>query len=818
VPRATAIPRLSDLRHAFRSLRRSRTAFGLATASLGVGVAMCVTMFAVIDAIIKPNIPVERADDLYVVQWEARYRRPAPTGSAAATPPPPRPRPSAALERLDAIEALGSMPGSWSFRGGNISSMGIASAPGSALADGQAVELSAATFRMLGARPLHGRFYDGLADPTITGRAVVISEPLWRQLYRDKKQFAPFTLHVGGYPFTVVGVAEPRLERLLYGNVWIQKADTIEEKELVRVRPGVTREQLRVALVGVSAALATAWGIPPANATFRIQSAARRTIGLPTLAIAVSWAALAVLLIACVNIANLQLVRGLSRLRDLAVRVAVGASRADIVRVQLAESTIIALAGGAAGVLLSFVLMHVVRATAPGELIEHDFVAPQFSWRVGAASIVLTGFAATLFGLVPALRVSRFDVNMLLQSGAGTGTTRRSHRYYGALVVVEVAFAMALSVCAALLATTVLAAETYDYGYRSRELIAGGVTVPYRDTTASVLPVVLQRTASIRAMPEIAGASYEIPASFDSGIVTTDAPDPERARRQMPGSDLNLVDRDYFLTLGAPVTGPGFAAYDGTTPIAVIDSIAARTIFGYTDAVGRRMKLGPANSSRPWILVVGVSPHILRTANASSIMALIEPQIFVLDQTGVSVTPGSRLYRALWIARPKATAQATFPILRDRLAPAAVAPLDEMNNRNQVTRIQSFVASVFLGFAIVGMGLAMLGVYSVMAYSVSQRRREFGVRMAFGATGPSLARMVLLNVNIPILAGLALGLVAARTGEGQLGNYVGAFENVAQVVVYLAAPLAMFAAAMAAGLSSALSASRTNPVEAIRGN
>jgi ABC-type antimicrobial peptide transport system permease subunit len=212
-----------------------------------------------------------------------------------------------------------------------------------------------------------------------------------------------------------------------------------------------------------------------------------------------------------------------------------------------------------------------------------------------------------------------------------------------------------------------------------------------------------------------------------------------------------------------------------------------------------------------------VSKHIRRRSRASG-LSLIKPQIFVLDQTGASVTPGERLTSSLWIARPKTTAVATFPILRDRLAPAAVTPLDEMNGRNRTARIQSFVASVFLAFAIVGMGLAMLGVYSVMAYSVSQRRREFGVRIAFGATGPSLARMVLLHVNIPILAGLALGLIVARMGETQLGNYVGAFANIAQIVVYLAAPMAMFAAAMAAGLSSALNASRTNAVEAIRGN
>jgi putative ABC transport system permease protein len=206
-----AIPSLTDLRHAFRSLRRARTAFGLATASLAIGIAMCVTMAGVLDTIVSPNIPIERPGDLYEVGWAASFRM-APRGT-------PRPNPDSALQRIATVKAIAKPPRG--FVGG------IISASGSTLIEGYGTGVDPTTLAMLGVRPMHGRLFVAPASGPIDGREAVLSEALWRQLYRGKRPFAPFTLHVDGHTLNVVGVAEPRLDRILGGKFWIQASDPL---------------------------------------------------------------------------------------------------------------------------------------------------------------------------------------------------------------------------------------------------------------------------------------------------------------------------------------------------------------------------------------------------------------------------------------------------------------------------------------------------------------------------------------------------------------------------------------------------------------
>jgi putative ABC transport system permease protein len=275
------------------------------------------------------------------------------------------------------------------------------------------------------------------------------------------------------------------------------------------------------------------------------------------------------------------------------------------------------------------------------------------------------------------------------------------------------------------------------------------------------------------------------------------------------------VDAEFFHTFGVPVRGGFNPADDGSTPTAVIDSVAARALFGDGDPIGHMIKLGPPSSTIPWIRVVGVSRHVRWRMPNGVVTSTMDPQVYLLDRRAVA--PPFRTGDAMWYVRPARDLEATFAAVRERTPSASLTLFDDANWRNMFDRMITFIAGLFTAFAAVGLVLAMIGVYGVLAHSVSQRTREFGVRIAFGATTGDLVRLVLMQANVPVLAGLALGLVAGNAGESVIGYFVAAFVSEAQIGVYLIAPLAIFAATVVAGLAPALRASRTSPTEAIRG-
>jgi putative ABC transport system permease protein len=266
----------------------------------------------------------------------------------------------------------------------------------------------------------------------------------------------------------------------------------------------------------------------------------------------------------------------------------------------------------------------------------------------------------------------------------------------------------------------------------------------------------IARRNSLRSLPGVANATFVIPAAFDSGKVTTDDPDLSRATQPMGMRNApRIVDAEFFRTFGVPVRGGFNPVDDGSTPTAVIDSVAARTLFGDGDPIGHMIKLGPPRSTVPWIRVVGVSRHVRWRMPNGAITSTMDPQVYLLDRRAVA--PPFRTGDAMWYVRPADDLEATFAAVRERTPSASLTLFDDANWRNMFDRMITYIAGLFTAFAAVGLALAMIGVYGVLAHSVSQRTREFGVRIALGATTGDFVRLVLTQANMPVLVGIALG-------------------------------------------------------------
>jgi putative ABC transport system permease protein len=689
----------------------------------------------------------------------------------------------------------------------------------------QGATISAELFPLLGVAPALGRGFRPDDDQPGAPGAILLGNDLWHRRYHADPAVIGRVILVNAMPYTVVGVMPARFRFPEKVDAWVPLAPIAHANlrtyrdlnVLARLRPGIGPDQAGADLAAFARrqaalypAIDTGWDATLLPLREELQSEGQRRFVLTLLG-----AVLFVLMIACANVANLQLARAADRQREVAVRLAFGAGRGRIARQLLTESLLLALGGAALGTLLAVWGLQLTRAAIPASHPMPYWIHLDLDGPVLLATLLAAVGTGLLFGLAPALAASRSELQEVLKEGGRTtGAGRGRQRLRGALVVVEIALALTLLIGTSLFTRSFLKLRQDSGGLGTTRLLALRVYMPDRRYDAGAKTRrVEDLVRRIEALPgvEQAGASNLVPldGGGEGALVAIEG-------REMPrGAEPSIlyagVTSHFFRSLGAALlAGRGFTDREAgeRTPIAVVNATLARRFWHGEAAVGRRFRLLDIHRDE-WLTVVGVVADF----KGEGIDEKIKPSAYLpfpymaMPNTGLvvrtRVSPGAL---AATVRRAVHASDPGLPVF-------AVATLEEL--RSSSYWAQRLFSSMFGVFGAVALCLAAIGIYGVLAYNVSQRRREIGVRVALGARHRHILGLVLGQALALALGGIACGLAAAfgvTRVIGQLLYEVSPTDpaSFAGIAIFLAG-VALLASALPA--RSALDA---DPLEALR--
>ncbi len=785
---------LLTLRHALRSLRRSPGFLAVAVASLGIGLGLTTTMFAVLDALLNPAVPYPEPDRLYSVAWHVDTRHTGVTEGQAFR---------FIKDNARSFDAV--VPTSWTFAmlagGGGTTQEWIG-------------EVTPSFFQAIDVPPVMGRTFTENDAPM---QGAIVNETVFKRLYGHRRSLHGATISLDGQRRPILGVMPASLTEP--GTILLQLPSSTDRGEgriwrpLVRLRRGVTIEQAQAEMAMLARQLTdihNARLVGPFD--FSLVSVRPTSGFLRDIHKAMLGSALAVLLIACTNLANLMFVRGLVRRREVALRLALGANRRTVMMQLLTESLLIAGLGGLLGLLLSTWGGDILLSTIPRNLQWIGIISPQFSWRVFASAAAATILSAILFGLVPAIRVVRgVSLDEALKDGA-TATSRRLPRY-SVLVVSELALALVVVMGSGLLLKNLRHTSEVSDNFDARRLLTGFVTVR-RDSsrTAGDLDAIRASVlVRIRGIPGVADAALSASAVPPGRFVTAEMSDSVRA---IPAIDYQVVSPSFLRTMNLRVVeGRDFEDGDVTYGAVILNAAAAAYFYPHGGAVGRMLKLGAPASDGPWVRIIGIA------------------------RTATQGRPGLRMHVAyggggFYVVRPMgAQNQAKLLVRMTGESPATIGAVNSaIRGATGVTfgGVQPYLAyldeslasmrylvRLFVGMSVVALVLAAIGLYGTLAYTVTQRYREFAIRVAVGAQRADLLQVFAHDTAVMVLAGTALGAFAALAATPLLGDYLGDVRP-SDVMTLITTELIILATATFAALGPARRALRVSPMDILR--
>ena len=754
-----------DLRYALRSLLRQPSFALTAILTLALGIGATTAIFTVVNAVVFRPLPVERPDRLVAVlnQW------------AGAS----RPSVNVSGQDFDDWKAQNrSFKVMARYQGGENSILL------NNVADYASVHrVTPGFFEAVGVHAAAGRLLTAGEEQPGGPLAAVISDAFWNQRFNRDAKAVGSTITFDGRIFTIVGVLAPGFRfparADIYAPAWPYPVRSTRSghnyRVVARLNDGVTIEQAREEMMAIARRLEQEYPETNRNKMATVVPLKDLLVGdtrqtFDTLL----WASAVVLLIACANVANLLLARSSARAREMVVRAAVGAGRRRLVRQLLTESLVLGVVSGLAGAWLARLGVVALLALAPADLPRGDEITVDLTALLFAIVIALA--AAFIFGLMPALQTSRVQlVAGLREGGKGTSIGARGAWARNAFVVAEIALAVALVTGAGLLARSLAALASVDMGFSPDRLLVLGTTFPVRSFEEAPRGTAFYRDllADIRALPGVdaVGGVTSMPTAMRSnGTFVIEGSTPLLpAGAKSPQAILNVVTPDYFRTLRVPITrGRDFTAADTRTApfVAIVNEALVRAVFGAGDPIGRRIQCGL--DSREFMTIVGVVGDV-RTAGPGT---PADPEILMPYEQHPGPATSLNLIVRSDTVEPLALAE---PIRRAIAARSSSVPVkvSTMENRLDLAtatpRFRTFLVVVFAGVALL---LAIAGVYGVMAYTVSQRIPELGVRVALGATPWNILTLILAQGGKLAAAGLALGLglsvVTARLLQGLL--------------------------------------------------
>ena len=799
----------SNFRHAWRGLVRTPAFLVTSVVTLALAIGAVVGMFNVVSTVLLRPLPFPQSDRLVVL-----------SGSAPGSDLPERFGPGQEFY-LQYKERSQLLDGIFLFGAGT-----------STLRTETRVERVPMAFptndvyATLGARPQSGR----LPTPEDEDRVVLISDRLWSGWFNRDPNVIGKSYFVSGAMREVIGIMPPEFtfpsdDTLLWVAGEVRPAQVrpgqLGPPLIARMKPGVTREQLSAELTRLSKELPARFGGPPNYAriieqhTAVVEPLLERLVGpVVTTSLWVLLAAvLVVLLIACANVANLFMVRAEGRRRDLAVRRAIGASRAQLVRLQLIEASIVALLAGVLAVALSAMTLPIFLRAAPAGIPRLGTVSLDVPTLV--AAFVLVVLATLACGAVPALHASSPDLTRLRE---GTrGSTGRRHLGRDVLVVAQTALALVLLIGSALLVQSFQRLRNVDPGYDTADLYTFQFAPeqPRLTDGPSWGRFHLEFMDRLRALPGVAGVGVVNNIPLDegtgSGRFLTDA------MNQDGGGALlaqNFAGGDYFNVMGIDLLrGRPFTNDEAVTPNSnvIISRSAAERLWSDRDPIGQRMR--PTNGPVQWFTVVGVVQDVKQNDWRSSGEAAV-----YLPLTGPTPRSWSLGSPAYVVKSPRASSLGSE--VRDlvrQVAPEAPVYRDfTMEFLAERSMVQLSFTMLTLGVvSALAMILGAVGLYGVLSYVVAERTREIGVRMALGATAPAVRRMVVSQGARVVLIGAAVGIGVALASTRLLKTLLYEVDAV-NGVVFVAMSLTMIAIGMLASYLPARRASSVDPAVSLR--
>jgi putative ABC transport system permease protein len=794
---------LQDIRYAVRLLAKSPGFTLLATLTIGLGIGVNATIFSSVNALLLRPFPYE--DQARVVSVRAMNARYGSDASNLSYPDFDDWR-----EQSRSFSALAAHTG----RSYNLAS----SEEEPERVEGESI--SASLFPLLGVAPLLGRTFLPEEDQVGADRVAILSHALWQRRFSGDSTVVGRAVLVNGERHTIVGVMPPRFEFPADAKIWTPLAlspDSLRGAHYLeavgRLKPGVTIEQADAELRAIAARLEQQYPETNKDWSTSVVPLREHEIGeyRPVLYI-MQGAVLLVLLIACANVANLLLARASGRSREIAVRTAIGAGRGRIVRQLLTESVILALAGAGLGVLFASWGNAFVDAAVPDD--RPFWMTFDMDWRVLSFTTGLAVCTGVLFGLAPALQASSPDLNETLKEGGRTGTSGRRNRLRGALVIAEVALSVVLVIGAALMIGSFVRLQQVDPGYNRDNVLLLRVYLAGRayDSAYARTAFFDQALARVKAVPGVrfAVATTNTPLSGSSTGSSIRIEGESYAPGEEPGATWRSTTADYFNVFQIPlVRGRSFTPTEvrDTAEVAVVSAAMAQRFWPNQSALGKRFRLD--GDDERWLSVIGVTPDVKhRQLNERP-----EAQ-FYLPYTQSAWRGATVAVRTAGdpLAHAGAIRQAIQSV--DRNLPVFGVTTAEADYRQAVWEPR-FFGQLFGGFAVIAMLLAVSGIYGVMAYMVTQRTHEIGVRLALGAPRREVMTMVVTRGAVLALGGIVIGLVGAFGLTRVLSSMlfgVGATD----AVTFAGIALLLGVVAIVASYIPALRASRVDPMVALR--
>jgi len=809
-----------DLKYASRTLRKHPGFAAVVVITLALGIGANTAIFSFVDAVILNPLPFPESDRLVVISqtnnegnevsvsllnfqdWQARSRSFDEFGGVRFT--------TFNLTGIDTPQHLA------------------------------AQEVTLNYFSILGVQPQVGRIFSPEEDKFGAARTALISDSLWRTAFGADPNIVGRSIKLDSDTVTVIGVMPPRFELFtkpdlltpLSGSLdpnspWFDRGNHMGLYALGKLRKGISVSQAETEMRQIAAQLEKEY--PAVNSGHGVLTQALQTSvvhDVRSTLLVLMGAVGFVLLIACVNVANLSLARSLVRQQEMGIRMALGAGRGRLIRQSLSESLLLSILGGLAGILVARLLLSALISLAPPNLPRLADV--QLSGRVLLFTAAVTLLTSLLFGLLPALSSTR--ITAAFSEGGRTSTSgpiRR--RIFDSLLVAEIAFALIVLTGAGLMTRTMYKIANVDPGFRTDHLLTMRMDIygpQYRNNLPHIEAFQKAALTNIKALPGVESAAFTLSlpiAGSQWGSVFTVGDRPVVDRSQIPIAAFNPVSPEYFQTMGIRLLqGRSFNEADGpeSPKVAVINETLARRFWPNENPIGKRVRQGWPEWTTPWCEVIGVVADV----KLNGVIETTPLHVYLpLAQNGQA-----SVYLAVR-TKPEpqtlaASVQSALHSIDSQVPIYQVRTMDERLKRAVVS--QRAVMVLLSAFAVLAILLAAVGIYGVISWGVVQRTRELGLRMALGALPREVMWLVLRRSMLLVSAGVILGLLGAfavtrllgaSLTEGGPGNTPLLFGvRAVDPITFIVAPILLALIAFIACCLPAWRVTKIDPLVALR--
>ena len=800
-----------DLRYALRIYLNHKTFTFIATLALAIGIGANTALFAVINAVLLRPLPYPEAQRIAQV-----YRR-TTWGTSPLLEYPWFRFAERSNHSMEYLAAWGTGP-RVNVRNGDSSQVV------------QSVKVSSDFFRVFGVHPVRGRDFNRADDAPGGAPVAVISHPLWTSLFAGDPNILGRVLRIKDENYTVIGVMRPGFTGGADADVWIpyRKAEDWTESVVAhlvagRLRPGVTMEDARHDLDLLWDRLRKEQpGAVPSNVLGAVVTTYLERIigGYRTPMLLLCLAAACVLMIACVNVANLLLARAVGRRREIAIRIALGTSRSRLIRQLLTESVLLATVSGVAGLALAVVVLHTLKEWLAFQLIRGHEISLDFRVvSLAVAASVLTGIA---FGLAPALHLAGVSPIRLLRDFGGAAVSRGARRFQAGLVSAQIGLSTVILLAAGLLLISFERLQDYDLGFTPQGVLTVESSMKFQ-TTAPAIASLQRVTDKLTAIPGVQSVAVvnRLPTDFSGFYDVTLLPDPvQRNALEQVSEEPREITPRFFDVMRIPVrSGRQFAERDNATsaPVAIVNEAFVRKYLGNVNPIGLHLvigrSMGPGFADLPRE-VVGVAADTRgeRKRRGESPPTVYTPIAQFPDEIMAERTNHGSWF---WIVRTAGNPLALGHTVREEILKAdSSLVVGNPRSLEQIVSLgieqQRVQAALICSFAAMALLLAAVGLYGTMSQTMAERMHEVGIRLALGATGGDVLWLMISYSLKLIVIGLIAGVAASIGLQRFLAVYL--FEvRPTDPGVYGVVLLGLFSTAVGAALAPAARATRVDP-------